>query len=123
MPKYTFKCNNSSCNSEQQLLVNGLTTKVICAVCGNDAFRQMPTLNGPSEVRETINNYTGTTWRKDQKEILTERQENYLWEVEIPRKVASGTYTTETMLELGWVYVDDDGKIQAHTKPPHKRKQ
>ena len=121
MPKYTFVCANASCNSSQQLLVNGLTTHVICAVCGNSAFRQMPTLSGQSEVRETVNTHTGTTWRKDQKEILAARQENYLWEVEIPRKVASGTYTLETMLELGWVYVDDHGKIQTYTKPPHKR--
>lgn len=122
MPKYTFDCCNPECDSKVQRLVPASLTQIPCEECGFNMFRQMPTLNGPSEVRETINSHTGATWRKDQKEILAARQENYLWEVEIPRKVASGTYTLETMLDLGWVYVDDDGKIQAHTKPPHKRK-
>jgi len=121
MPKYTFKCHN--CGRERQEIVSISTTEITCGDCDSGMLRQMPTLNGPSEVRETVNEYTGTTWRKDQKEILNERQQNYLWEVEIPRKVASGVYSTETMLEMGWVYIDDDGKIQPHTKPPHARKE
>src|SRR5580698_7289319 len=118
MPKYTFKCDK--CGNSETKLVSILVTELPCT-CDSNMIRQMPTLSGSSEVRETINAHTGTTWRKDQKEILAARQESYLWEVEIPRKVASGTYTLETMLEQGWVYVDDDGKIQTHTKPPHKR--
>ena len=118
MPKYTFKCK---CGESETKLVSILVTELPCIKCDLQMTRQMPTLNGPSEVRETINTHTGVTWRKDQKEILAERQEKYLWEVEVPRKVASGTYTLQTMLEQDWVYVDDDGKIQIHTKPPHKR--
>jgi hypothetical protein len=24
-------------------------------------------------------------------------------------------------LEQGWVWIDDDGKMHVHSKPPHKR--
>ena len=119
MPKYTFVC--PKCSNSKTQLVSVTTETLPCDKCNELMPRQMPTLNGPSEVRETINSYTGTTWRKDQKEILAARQENYLWTVDIPRKVASGTYTVATMLEQGWIYIDDDGKVQTYTKPPHKR--
>lgn len=119
MPKYKFICSN--CGTSKTELVSVSVVTLGCSQCSNQMMRQMPILNGPSEVRETINSHTGATWRKDQKDILAARQESYLWTVEIPRKVASGTYTLETMLELGWVHVDDDGKIQTYTKPPHKR--
>jgi len=118
MPKYAFKCE---CGKSETKLVSVLITEIPCPSCDSVMVRQMPTLNGPSEVRETVDTHTGTTHRKDQKEMINARQEEYFWTVEVPRKVNSNTYSTQTMLDQGWVYIDDDGKIQIHTKPPHKR--
>lgn len=119
MAKYTFVCPD--CNSSEQKYVPQLVKDVVCTTCGKTAFRQMPTLNGPSNVTEVIDKYTGVAHRKDQKQEVQERRAEYYWTVEVPRFVQSGVYTLETMLENGWVWVDDNLKIHAHNKPPHKR--
>lgn len=119
MPKYTFVC--PECGRSDQKFVPRLVTEVICSGCSKTAVRQMPVLNGPSNVTEVINKYTGTTHRRDHQEEVEARKAEYYWTVEVPRFVASGTYSLETMLENGWVWVDDNLKVHTQTVPPHRR--
>jgi hypothetical protein len=118
MAKYRFKCEK--CSQEVEKYVPPLVEEVSCS-CGDTMHRQMPTLNGPATVRETVDKYTGNTWIADQSEIIADRKAKYYWSVEVPRLVNSGTYSLQTMLEQGWVSVDDAGKIHINDKPPEKR--
>ena len=118
MAKYRFVC--PTCNVLRQENVS-LETKVVCIDCHSEMDRQLPTLNGPSNVTEIINKQTGVAWRPDQKDEVKQRREEYYWSVEVPRFVASGTYSIETMMENEWIWLDDDGHIQVYNKPPHKR--
>lgn len=116
MPKFTFVCEE--CEHSLQKHTNKKTFKVECPMCGSDANRQLPKIADP-EVRETVDSYTGRKWKQDQKELLKERRDDYYWSVEVPRLVQK--YSLETCLEQGWVWIDDEGKLHVHTKPPHKR--
>jgi hypothetical protein len=119
MPKYTFLC--SSCSSEVQMYVPPLVKEVPCKACQGSMNRQMPTLNGPSNVREVVDKNTGITWTDGQQEMIKDRKDEYYWTIEVPRFVNSGTYSLETMLENQWITVDDAGKIHINNKPPNKR--
>jgi predicted nucleic acid-binding Zn ribbon protein len=119
MPKYSFLCPN--CASEVQMYVPHLVKEVECKTCQGTMNRQMPTLNGPANVREVVDKNTGITWTDDQQQMIKDRKDEYYWTVEVPRFVASGTYSLETMLENQWIYVDDSGKIHVNDKPPSKR--
>jgi len=119
MPKYSFKCRQ--CESLIQMYVSRLTETVACKSCQDTMDRQLPTLNGPSNVREVIDKNTGITWTDGQQDMIKDRKSQYYWSVEVPRFVNSGTYSLETMLENQWIYVDDAGKIHTNTKPPDKR--
>lgn len=119
MPKYTFRC--PSCGSDRQMYVPRLVEEVECKDCNGTMKRQMPTLNGPANVREVVDKYTGITHVDGQPDMVKERREDYYWSVEVPRLVNSGTYSVETMIENGWIQVDDAGKIHVNDKPPSKR--
>jgi hypothetical protein len=80
----------------------------------------MPSLNGKSTVTEVVDKYLGQTHIEDQRKILEDRKQDYYWAVEVPRFVNSGTYSLETMLENGWVYLNDKNEMIIRTKPPHK---
>lgn len=132
MPKYTFIC--PVCNHKEQTYTPSHVREVACEACCEKYYeehgetpkeqtwmkRQPPTLN-QSEKDETIDKYFGTKQRPDQRDLVEQRRDEFYWTVEVPRMVNSGTYTVETMLEMGWVYIDDKGQIQINTKPPHKR--
>lgn len=90
-------------------------------MCGMDMLRKLPTLSGQSDVHETVDSYTGTIQREDQRKIIEKRRDDYYWTVEVPRLVNSGTYSVETMLEQGWIYLDEKQQIQINNKPPSKR--
>jgi hypothetical protein len=83
--------------------------------------RNHPTLNGPSNVTEVVDKYTGIKQRTDQSLDIKQRKDEYYWTVEVPRLVNSGTYSVETMLENGWIIIDDNHQIKIQNKPPHKR--
>jgi transcription elongation factor Elf1 len=119
MAKYTFVCSN--CGTSKQMYVPHLVEQVECSACSNKMNRQMPTLNGPANVREVVDKYTGVTHTDGQLDLIKERREDYYWSVEVPRFVNSGTYSLETMLENDWIFVDDAGKIHINDKPPSKR--
>src|SRR5690606_3461972 len=106
MPKYKFVCD--FCGKEIYKFVKASRSEIACtSSCEGTMKRALPTLNGPTDVTEVVDKYTGTTWKQDQKDILKERRDEYYWTVEVPRLVNSGIYSIETMLENGWVYFDD----------------
>ena len=119
MPKYTFTC--SACNFSSQFYVSSKVKEKECLECWNMMKRQVPKLSGNSNVTETVNKYTNTSHRRDHSKIMKERQDEYYWTVEVPRMVASGTYSLETMLENGWVYFNDKKEMVVNDKPPHRR--
>lgn len=119
MPKYTFKCSN--CSNEMQMFVSVKTKTFACKDCGMSMDRKLPKLSGQADVNETIDDYTGIVHRADQREIVEQRRNEYYWSVEVPRMVNSGTYSVQTMLDMGWIYLDEKNQIQIHTKPPHRR--
>lgn len=123
MPKYTFKC--PECGLVEQQNVPRSVKEVSCCRCAPDKEswmkRQMPKLGGQSEVNETVDEYTGIVWKDGQRESIKERKEKFYWEVEVPRMVNSGTYSIETMLEMGWVYINDKDEMCINNKPPSER--
>lgn len=119
MPKYSFQCPD--CGATEDRYVSRSVKDITCAECHKISLRQMPTLNGPSSVTEVVDKYTGVTQRQNQKEEVQERRAEYYWTVEVPRFVASGIYSLDTMLENGWVWVDDNLQIHTNNRPPHKR--
>lgn len=119
MPKYTFSCE--TCGYSYQKYTSAQTVKEPCLECSAEAIRKLPTLNGPSNVTEVVNKYTGITHRRDQREEVENRKADYYWTVEVPRFVQSGVYSLETMLENGWIWVDDKMQIYINNKAPQKR--
>lgn len=119
MPKYTFKCN---LGHTTQKITSSSVVFIPCIEdnCKSTMSRQMPNVLPPN-VTEVVDKYTGITHIDGQKDIISERKEEYYWTVEVPRMVNSGTYSLETMLENGWIWVDDAGKINVNNKPPSKR--
>jgi len=118
MPKFRFKCKQ--CDSVIVKYVKPGTKEIECA-CGGSAIWQMPRLNGAADVTETVDKDFGTKWRADHKDDLKKRKDEYFWQHEVPRLVNSGTYELQTMLENGWIKVNDKGEIEIQNKPPHKR--
>lgn len=119
MPKYTFKCQE--CGSAESLYLGRHVKSVTCKECGGETERQLPKLSGQVDVNEVIDGYTGVIHRPDQREIVEKRRNEYYWSVEVPRLVNSGTYSVETMLEMGWIYLDEKDHVQINDKPPHRR--
>lgn len=120
MPKYVFKCDSEHTISKY-VPIKCSTIPCEEDSCSKTMHRQMPVLNGPSNVTEVINKYTGITHTQDHKEKIDARKAEYYWTVEVPRFVASGIYTLETMLENGWVWVDDNLHVHTQIVPPHRR--
>jgi predicted ATP-dependent serine protease len=120
MAKYTYTCR--ACGFEFQKYAGADVVITQCMQCSNiTAERKLPTLNGPTNVTEVVNKHTGVTQRRDQRDEVEQRRAEYYWTVEVPRFVSSGTYSIETMLENGWIWVDDNLQVHVHNKPPHRR--
>ncbi len=116
MPKYVFKC--SSCNGQTHKYVASTVEQIDCATCGSKMNRQLPNIEGQTEVREVVDPYTNVTWGKDHEAVMKKRKEDHYWEVEVPRLIQ--TYSTETCLEQGWLIYNDKGELVIN-KPPSKR--
>ena len=71
--------------------------------------KQMPTIGGPTEVRELVDPYLNKTHLKDQEIIMKDRRRNHFAEVEIPRLV--DTYSVETCIENKWLVYNDKGEL------------
>lgn len=119
MAKFTFKCE--TCDDEIQKNVFSLDSTFSCPKCNNPMRRLLPKLNGAPRVNELIDKHTGTVWQADQKEQVKLRQAEYYWTVEVPRFVASGVYSVETMLENSWITIDEKNQVHVNNVPPHRR--
>lgn len=116
MPKYRFIC---SCDAEVSKYTSASTVSIKCTQCGSPMDRQVPSTVEQSTVKELVDSYTGVHLPPDNKEILESRRSEYFWKVEVPRLVMQ--YPADHCIKEGWMYVDEQGKLQVHTKPPHKR--
>jgi len=115
MPKYKFVCDN--CGDIALKYVNASTEHIKCHACQKDMKRQLPSA-GSQAVKEVVDSFTGTKQFQDQKEILKDRQDDYYWNVEVPRLIQ--TYSIETCLEQKWLVFNDKGELVIN-KPPKKR--
>lgn len=116
MPKYRFVCG---CGAEIVKYVSASALSVPCTTCSNAMHRQIPASVEPASVKELVDSYVGARLPADNKEILESRRSEHFWRVEVPRLV--GEYPIEHSLQEGWLYVDEQGKLQVQTKPPHRR--
>ncbi len=115
MPKYNFVCE--VCSTKVHKYVSTKTETIPCT-CGGNMQRQMPTIEGQTEVREIVDPYLNKRLLKDHDAAIKERREKYYWEVEVPRLVEK--YSLETSLEQGWLKYNDKGELVIN-KPPHLR--
>lgn len=116
MPKYNFTC--AQCKTKRHKYVSTKVETTICAACGGNMNREMPNLSGSPEVTELIDDYTGVNLNQDHNSLVKARQEQYYWEVEVPRLVQ--TMSIETCLENKWLVYNEKGELVIN-KPPSKR--
>jgi len=113
MAKNRYKCKK--CGSEEMRYSS--LSDFSCS-CGGLKVRQMPRLSGHAQVNETVDKARNVKHKQDQKKILSDRKSEYYWSVEVPKMVASGVYSLETMLEMRWVYYNEKGELCTRTAPP-----
>jgi hypothetical protein len=116
MPKYRFVCDK--CGKGGHKYVPTSVTELSCKDCDGKMHREMPKLASGTEVKETVDQYTGVTWNQDQKSLTKERHEQHFWEVEVPRLIQ--TYSLETCIENKWLVYNEKGELVIN-KPPSKR--
>jgi len=113
MAKNRYRCND--CEKEETRYSS--SSDFPCS-CGGVLKRQMPRLAGHVQVNETVDKYRNVKHKQDQKKIIDDRKKTHYWSVEVPEMVASGTYSMETMLEMNWVYYNEQGELCTRTTPP-----
>ena len=86
--------------------------------CGGTKEKQMPNLAGHTQVNEVVDKYRNVKHKQDQQKIIKDRRSEYYWKVEVPKLVASGIYSLETMLEMKWVHYNEKGELVTRTIPP-----
>lgn len=116
MPKYRFICG---CGAEVMKYTSASTYSVTCEICKSSMDRQIPSFIEKATVKELVDSYTGIHLPPDNKEILDSRRSEYFWKVEVPRLVTE--YPVEHCLQEGWMFINEQGKLQVQTKPPYKR--
>lgn len=117
MPKYVFSCAN--CQISKTLFTSVSKVSTTCE-CGQQMERQLPKLGGEVQVSETIDKHRNISHKQDHNKIINDRKSTHYWTVEVPKMVASGTYSLETMLENGWVYYTERGELKTRNTPPEK---
>lgn len=113
MAKNRYKCNKCDIERYRYISIESYT----CS-CGGNLQRQLPQLSGHVQVTETVDKSRNIKHKLDQKKILTDRKLEYYWKIEVPKMVASGTYSLETMLEMQWVYYNEQGELCTRISPP-----
>ena len=113
MPKYRFVCG--SCKRTEQSSVAVRTKTLTCPICAGSMERQLPVIKD-TQVEETVNQLTNTTWKQDQREIVKARKEDYYWKHMVPKLVEE--HSLQTALENKWVYYAEDGSLKIYDKPP-----
>lgn len=118
MAKYRFQCEKCSYVFERY---TSTSVEVLsCKECGADAKRLFPNI-GCKKVTETVDPYLNVRHEEDHKKQLQDRRSQYFWQVEVPRMVQSGIYSTETMLAEGWLVYNEKGELVIG-KPQKKSK-
>ena len=115
MPKYNFTC--TKCSTKKHKYVPSTMETITCE-CGEVMTRDLPHIEGQTEVKEIVDPYTNRKWGKDHQAVMKDRKETHYWEVEVPRLVEK--YSIETCLEQGWLKYNDKGELVIN-KPPSKR--
>ena len=118
MPKYKFICNK--CKIEDDKVVPVAWNTIPCN-CGGALVKQLPVLK-KTVTKERVDVDRKIDWIDNQEEIMKERSTEHFWKIEVPRLVQSGEYSIKHMMENGWIYKDENGKIQINTVPPNKEK-
>ena len=117
MPKYTFKCQK--CGASIQKYVSVSTRELECE-CGQSMSRAMPNLLGSPKVTETVDKLTNKKHIDDQANEMKDRKSHHYWSVEVPKMVNSGIYSIETMVEQGWIYLNEKEEVVIRNKSPEK---
>lgn len=115
MAKYTFLC--SKCNLSKKVYSNNSDISVTCD-CGETMIRQVPSIN-QSNVTEVVDSYLGVALQADNAQILKDRKDEHFWKYDVPRLV--NKYSVEHCLQNNWLFINDKGELEMHTKPPNKR--
>lgn len=118
MAKYRFQCEKCSTVVERYTSVK--TEVLPCKECSFPMKRLLPT-GGSKKVTEKVDTFLNIRHEEDHKKQLEDRRTEYFWEVEVPRLVQSGTYSTETCLQEGWIVYNEKGEMVIG-KPQKKAK-
>jgi hypothetical protein len=118
MAKYRFQCEKCSTIIERYASVE--TEALSCKECSGRAKRLFPNI-GSKKVTEKVDPFLNINHEEDHKRQLEDRRTEYFWEVEVPRFVQSGIYSTETMLAEGWIVYNEKGELVIG-KPKKKSK-
>ena len=117
MAKFTYKCKD--CDKIMNIYGSAKCRSFLCE-CGGSMEFQMPKTSN-STTYEKPNKESSTKWIEDHQQVIKSRKEKYFWQVEVPRLVASGIYSKESMLQNGWITITEEGKIVVNTVPPSQR--
>ena len=108
------------CKKCDNLIVLPTKEKDVLCSCGSKTKlvpKKMPT--GFSSVKtEKVQKYTNVDQIDNLAEEKTKRKLVSYWTEDVPRLVASGTYSLETMLKKDWVYYDAKGNLTIRNSPP-----
>jgi hypothetical protein len=115
MPQYRFFCKK--CQKEEVRVVPLSWDFVPCS-CGGAMEKQLPILK-KVVTKEKVDVSRNIDWIDDQEKILEDRSREHFWKVEVPRLVQSGEYSIKTMMENGWIYIDENGNQKMRTTPPN----
>lgn len=108
MAKYTFEC--PKCLTKFERYTGPSVKTIVCKNCFATAKRLLPTA-GITKVTEVVDPFLNVRQEDDHKKKLEDRRVEYFWEVEVPRMVESGVYSTETMLSEGWLVYNEKGEL------------
>lgn len=108
MAKYRFQCEKCSTTIERYASVN--TEALPCKDCASPMRRLFPTI-GSKKVTETVDPFLNVRQEEDHKKQIEDRRTEYFWDVEVPRLVQSGTYSTETCIQEGWLVYNEKGEL------------
>lgn len=119
MAKYRFQCEK--CGTIASCYASVSTETVNCGACHDGIAKRLFPNIGSKKVTETVDPFLNVRQEEDHKKQLEDRRLEYFWEVEVPRFVASGTYSMETMLAEGWLVYNEKGELVIG-KPKKKSK-
>lgn len=61
---------------------------------------------------EVVDKEANIAWTDGQEADIKQRSDRNYWLNEVPKLVNSGTYSRETMIEKGWIIVNEKGRTE-----------